>query len=295
MVVDANNFLIRNMGGQGFRTTEGNVLKTSTGIETGMLLGAINSFVALQNRFTPSHTIFCFDAGRSTYRLGIRAAYKSNRDKSPDPINQYDLKPQFGFFQEFLDTIGVQWTRQPGVEADDFIATIVKMAVMPSVVVSADHDLLQLVDDKVSVLKPAQGKSEEVLFTSDKVFEKYGLTPQQLPKMWAIMGDTGDGVSGIPGVGPVTATKWIQKYNGQLFDILFNEPKANTWMNHVMDNLRMIRLDGSVAEPYITDDLEGHFTPCYSDELREFFMRFELNSLVRKLDQGELWKDRSER
>jgi DNA polymerase-1 len=198
----------------------------------------------------------------------------------------YSLKPQFGYFQEFLEILGIAWTREPGVEADDYIATLCKTATEPVIVLSADHDLLQLVSDTVTVLRPSQGRTPEVMYTPEAVMAKYGLPPDKLAQMWAIMGDTGDGIIGIPKVGPVTATKMILKY-GTLSDTLANEEKCNGYERIVRDNYRMIVLDGSVAK--LPDGLNLSFDPGYPSELRRYFERFELNSLIRRFDLQRLW------
>lgn len=288
LIFDGNNFCIRNAGGFGFKA-QGNFLTTSEGVPTGMLLGSINSFIATCARFEPDNVIFTFDWGRSSYRQSIRSTYKSNRKAERDPVVKNDLRPQFDMFQQFLDVIGVPWIRSHNVEADDLIASMVRIAEpYPVLIVSADHDLLQLVSDSTHVLRPAIGKTPEVIYTVEQVVAKYGLTPEQLPAMWALMGDSGDGIDGIPKVGPVTATKLL-KESGTLEGVVGSESKYGQYRDLVMDNEKMIRLGHDQFDALIPLDLDVGFAPIYSEELRAFLSHYELNSLLQKFDRNSLW------
>lgn len=286
-IVDGNNHCLRNIGGASFRTGEGEILQTSDGIPTNMLLGSINSLASMRRRLEFTHLVFTFDWGRSLYRLAIRPEYKANRKEGGF---SFDPKPQFAMFQEYLDLIGVPWVRKYGVEADDLIASIVdKAAGVPTIVVSADHDLLQLVSDTVTVYRPSIGKTPEVMYDPATVHAKYGLWPSQLPEMWAMMGDTGDGVRGIEKVGPKTATKYLLKH-GSLEAVIANEAKVKDNDSLVRENLDLIRLDGSRNFDDIPDDLDLYFDPQSTPELRTFLKRYELGSVMAKMDQGTLWR-----
>jgi DNA polymerase-1 len=285
LVVDGNNFCLRNAGGMGFRA-DGEVLQTSDGVPTSMVLGSINSLRKLLREVPCRCIVFTFDWGRSKFRQDIRAEYKSNRKESPFP---FDPKPQFSMFQDFLDLVGITWIHSQGVEADDLIAAIVNKAQgVETTIVSADHDLLQLASDTVTVYRPSIGKTPEVFYTPKVVQDKYGLTPEQLPKMWALMGDSGDGVVGVKGIGPKTATKMILAH-GDLYEVIKKEPKIAPYAELVMQNYDMIRLDGERFLDLIPDEIGVWDPNSHKPGLREYLARYELDSLVAKLDQGSLW------
>ena len=259
-------------------------IQTSTGVPTGMLLGSINGFLAVCRKFQFDSVAFTFDHGRSSYRLKIRSTYKSNRN-----ADQVDMGPQFRDFERFLDIIKVPHIRIKAIEADDIIASLVLLYGDSEVtVITADHDMLQLVSDNVLVLKPAIGQRPEVLFDSQAVYLKYGVRPTKLPELWALSGDRGDGIDGIPGVGPVTALKMMKQF-GSLSSVMAHHPKCKGYGQLVSDNYDMISLNGLVAMNYIPDNLDFTFNKSYPDELREFFKEFELSTLVRKFDQKTLW------
>ena len=142
---------------------------------------------------------------------------------------------------------------------------------MPIVVVSGDHDLLQLVNDEwdVSVLRPGnaqQGRSGGMgmkaaasrqnlgqLYREAEVLEKYGLPPTKLAEMWALTGDVGDNIVGIPKVGPKTAAKWITAH-GDLQTAILAEPKCEGWERQVQVNYEMIVLDGALGKLRVSLD-----------------------------------------
>lgn len=291
MVFDANNFLIRNaVGGGSFRDQNGEPLQTTGGVLTGVILGAVNAWTALYKRFQPTHVVFTFDHGRSDFRRQIRASYKANRNGSSSSEYVSTLVPQFKLFTEFLDIIGIPHLRYKGVEADDLIASIVHKAYpFPTMIVSADHDILQLVSETVTVFRNSIGKSPETIFDRQAVVNKYGLAPEHLPTMWALQGDKGDNIIGIPKVGPVTAAKMVKEWGTDLDEIIKNDPKCVGYEDVLRENLDMIKLSGDRFANLIPDDLDLEFTPTYSKELREYFERFELKSLVNKFDEKSLW------
>lgn len=290
MAFDGSNFAIRNSGSFSFRDSSGDILRTADGRPTAMLLGSINAFLSLYSRFRFTHGVFTFDWGRSALRTQIRASYKAHRrGGESDFLARLELKPQFGYFDEFLDIVGVPRLRVRDVEADDLLATVAyKAHPAPTMIVSADHDLLQLVSPTVRVFRNSIGKSPEVIYDEQAVFAKYGLPPDKLAEMWAIMGDDGDGVEGLAKVGPVTATKMIKAW-GSLEGAIRNDLRCKGHERQLRENLDLIKLDGSRFSDLVPDDLDLEFRPRYSTELREFFERFELNSLVLKWNQRNLF------
>ena len=270
-------------------TGEWNTLTTKDGRESGALYGAIVTLSTLVRQFRPTHVLWTSDWGQSTARLAMNSEYKANRIHS-----DYDLSPQYEAFDTFLDLVGIRHYREHGVEADDLMAAAAfKFSPeMPVVIVSADHDLRQLVSDRISVLKPSMGSApgaKEVLFTPKKIVEHYGLPAGRLPELWSLTGDSGDGIFGINGVGEKTALKMLNQC-GTLIDTIERHPKCRGWERQVWENYKMIRLTGEYATFAV--DLEScEFDKNeHSQALVDHLSGWELDSVSGRLEEGELWQ-----
>lgn len=147
-----------------------------------------------------------FDAGRKTFRNDIYPEYKANRDDPPE-----DLIPQFELIREATRAFNVACIQMPGFEADDLIATYAQMAKAEGIkvtIVSADKDLMQLVEDGIEMLDPMKQK----LIGPDEVMEKFGVTPDKVIDVQALAGDSTDNVPGVPGIGVKTAAQLLDEY-----------------------------------------------------------------------------------
>lgn len=193
MILDGNNLMIRAYFAHAKRQPDGtwNSLTTSDGRDSSGLFGATLLFSNYVKQYRPTHVLWTFDWGKSKTRTAMDSAYKANRNHS----NRIDLRPQYDAFHAFLDLLGVNYYQEQGVEADDLMASAAKMFTehkIPSVIITADHDLRQLVSPSVAVVKPRAGGSkysQEQIFTEKTVMETYGLEPKRLPELWALEGD----------------------------------------------------------------------------------------------------------
>jgi DNA polymerase-1 len=125
-------------------------LSTKSGLSTGAVYGFTQMLIKLETEHRPSHLAVIFDAGSHSFRNTLFDQYKANRVEAPD-----DLKPQFGLVRKVVETFGLPVLEALGFEADDLIATMVRMAKERGqrvVVVSSDKDLMQLVDEDKVVL-----------------------------------------------------------------------------------------------------------------------------------------------
>lgn len=296
VIFDANNLVMRSH----FAMAQSG-LSSPNGRPSGALYGTIKAFFGFVRDLGPTHVVWFFDEGRSDVRRALRSDYKGHRKYSSvqtaDPL--VDLPPQYEALREFFDLMGVRHHSQRGIEADDFIAKVVRQAEWPrrmdeTVIVSGDHDMLQLVSDRpeVNVFRPGEkaarpsvglGAAKPVtgtLYRLPEVIAKYGLHPLKLAEAWALMGDTSDNITGIPGIGPKTAAKWILKH-GSLAMALAKEPKAAGYERHCDVNRQMIQLDGSIGDPipFGLDECEFQGFPI-SDGMRNFINRWGMKSLM---------------
>jgi DNA polymerase-1 len=183
---------------------------TTTGQPTNAVYGFTSMLINILRDEQPSHVAVAFDVGRQTFRSEAYADYKAGRSETPT-----DFKGQVSLIKEVLEALAIPTVEAPGFEADDVIATLATQAEadgMDVLIVTGDRDVLQLVDEKVTVLMTRRGISDMTRFTPDEVQAKYDLTPAQYPDFAAVRGDPSDNLPSIPGVGEKTAAKWIREY-----------------------------------------------------------------------------------
>ena len=223
-------------------------LSTSSGQPTGAVKGVTNMLTNLKNESDESPIVVVFDAKGKTFRNEIYPEYKANRPPMPD-----DLREQLKPVKDICKAIGFPLIEIEGVEADDVIATIARMAKdakFKCVVSTLDKDLMQLVEDPDTTLMNTM-KNE--IFDEAKVFEKFGVKPNQIRDMLALVGDTSDNIPGVPKVGQKTAAKWLIEY-GNLDGIKEN---AEAIKGVVGDNLRnsLNELDRNVELVSLKEDV----------------------------------------
>ena len=180
---------------------EGRVVNAAYGF-TSMLL------LALQEH--PDYVLASFDLGGRTFRHEELAQYKATRRPTPP-----ELSPQFPLTRDIVRAFGIPIYEVQGVEADDVIGTLATQARelgLHSTIVTGDLDALQLVNDDVDVLTSKRGVSETILYTPERVRQRYGLEPIQTVDLKGLVGDVSDNIPGIRGIGEKTAIKLIQEY-----------------------------------------------------------------------------------
>lgn len=298
MIFDGNNLAIRAAFGMGYKDKDGNwvsSLSTSDGRDCGALYGLVRTLRNFVIQYKPTHILWAFDHGRSSYRLGIRDTYKSNRDKDKKDNNvKFDMGYQYGAFDHFLSLMNIRHYRENNVEADDIIASATLKWQGPNrkvVIVSADHDLRQLVNENVSVLKPSMGggkNSREKLYTIREMKEDYPeIPPHRLPEVWALTGDPGDGIAGVPRVGEITARKMLK--DTTLWDILPTHPKLKGYEKLVSENYHMILLDGTVSRFNVSLE-ECEFSDQYIlEDLEKWLLNWEFKSFLTACREGVFW------
>jgi DNA polymerase-1 len=183
---------------------------TTTGQPTNAVYGFTSMLINVLRDEKPTHVAVAFDRREPTFRHEQYAEYKAGRQKTPD-----EFFSQLSLIYEVLDALGVKHLEAAGYEADDIIATLATLAAgddMDVLIVTGDRDVLQLVNEKITVLMTRVGISNMTRFTPEEVAAKYGLSPVQYPDFAALRGDPSDNLPGIPGVGEKTATKWIQQF-----------------------------------------------------------------------------------
>ncbi len=183
---------------------------TSTGQHTNAVFGFLTLLLSIVRSEQPSHIGVAFDHSRITFRTKAYDAYKANRSATPD-----EFKGQVEIIRDVLSAIGVTHLDLADFEGDDIIATWAtqaRAADMAVLISTGDRDSFQLVSDQVTVLYP--GRSEIQRVTPEAIKKKYGVTPLGYAELAALVGETSDNLPGVPGVGPKTAAKWLNQFEG---------------------------------------------------------------------------------
>jgi DNA polymerase-1 len=181
-------------------------LSNSKGFPTNALFGFVRMLLKLLNDAESDHVIVTFDAGRATFRTEIYPEYKANREACPD-----DLVLQMPYFRKICSALGLVVLEKPGYEADDLIGTLARRyceAGYKTVIVSGDKDLMQLVNDDVMVWDTMKDRR----YCAADVVEKFGVEPEKVVEILALVGDSSDNIPGVKGVGPKTAAQLISRF-----------------------------------------------------------------------------------
>lgn len=233
-------------------------LNRPDGTPVGAVLGFTNMLVKLVTDMHVPNIAVIFDAARQNFRYDIYAEYKANRSETPE-----DLIPQFPLIREATAAFAIPSIEKEGYEADDLIATYVRLARAEGravTIVSSDKDLMQLVGGNVRMFDPMKNK----YMGEAEVFEKFGVTPDRVVDVQALAGDSVDNVPGVPGIGLKTAAQLINEY-GDLETLLarageIKQPKRREALIEHAENARiskkLVALDAHVETPLGLADLK---------------------------------------
>ena len=184
-------------------------LTNKDGENVSAVFGFFRNLKAVLDKYKPHGLVAAFDPKGPTFRHQMYDQYKATRQKTPE-----DLHAQVPVIEEILVALGIPVLRQDGFEADDVIATLAKQCCQqgrPCRILSADKDLMQLVDCTTEILKPDKAGGWEVVGAAG-VEAEWGVPPEGMLDLLSLIGDTADNVPGVPGVGIKTALKLLREY-----------------------------------------------------------------------------------
>ncbi|WP_417798165.1 DNA polymerase I [Terasakiella pusilla] len=200
-LIDGSSFIFR-----AYFANMRNRMTRKDGTPVGALYGFCSMLMKLLSDTDADHIAVVFDTARKTFRNDIYPEYKAHRPPPPE-----DLIPQFDLVRQAVEAFNVARVEMAGYEADDLIATYAKQASRMGAqvtIVSIDKDLMQLVDENISMLDTMKNK----VITYDEVVEKFGVGPDRVIDVQALSGDKSDNVPGVEGIGPKTAAQLITEY-----------------------------------------------------------------------------------
>ena len=190
-------------------------MQRKDGTPINALFGFTNMLVKLIEDYFEDKMLVVFDAARKNFRNDIYKQYKANRGETPE-----DLIPQFDLIKKCVDAFNLNQLEIDGYEADDIIASFSKIASsnnIKTLIISSDKDLMQLVNENVTMLDPMKNK----IIGIEQVIEKFGVEPKKVIYIQALTGDKVDNIPGAPGVGPKTALELIKEY-GDIDGLIHN-------------------------------------------------------------------------
>lgn len=288
LIVDGNNLLMRAV-----RAMErpGQPVLSANGIATGPLLVFINCLSRHIREEQPDKVVVCWDGGRSTFRVALHDGYKAHRVQATSDFED----GAFALTKEFLALSNVRQIERPGVEADDLIAWYWRHHRPLDdklVILSNDKDFLQLlVEGQVEIVRVSSGGADTDRWTWERFVAERGYMPAKEAHVMALMGDPGDGVPGIPGIGPKRALKIMQD-NKWSWDNVLHDERVIAHRDQVRMALRLVdlrdteqRLDLVPLPPFQPTDLGS----VLYEPLLDFLGRHQLKSIKDRLSEHTLW------
>lgn len=255
----------------------GYIRRTKAGVPTNAVYGFMRYFWDAVQKFGPTHIACCWDLGSKTFRTEQFSDYKGNRSDAPD-----ELIPQFSMIREVMDSLGIPNVSSPGFEADDCIGTLASRfgREMDVLVLTGDHDMLQLVSERTSVIIMKKGHGNYMVYTPEALMEEKQLTPGQIVDLKGLMGDTSDNYPGVRGIGEKTALKLVQEH-GSVDGILAHLDQLSKSVRAKIEaDLDMLHLSRQLATIRCDIELECDVETC----------RLELNpaQVVSKFEELEM-------
>jgi len=262
-------------------------LRNAKGLPTGPILGFANTLIKLLEEQEPTHISVVWDTSEPTFRHEMDADYKANRPPQPE-----ELSIGIPLIKQMVELFGIVNLEKDGYEADDIIGTLASRAKKEDVdvyLVTPDKDFMQLVQDHITMVKPDNQNGGFQLIDPEGVRDYFGVYPDQVIDVLAIIGDTSDNIPGVPGIGKKGAPQLIQMF-GSLEKALEEAPgiKAKRaregLMNHKEQALhakRMVTIKTDVPDTVSWKDLA--WDGLRKEELGAFFKKMDFRTLTRKM------------
>lgn len=263
----------------------GYIRKTSAGHPTNAVYGFIQYLFDAINTFNPTHLVCCWDMGSKTFRTEQYSEYKGNRSEAPA-----ELIPQFDLVKEVTTEMGIPNIGLVNYEADDCIGTLANQMRIDSEVyiLTGDHDMLQLVNERVKVVIMKKGKLNYAIYDPESLMSEKQLKPLQVIDLKGFMGDTSDNYPGVKGIGEKTALKLLLEYQS-VEGVLENLDKLPKGVKEKIEaNLDMLHLSRDLARIRVDVPIKCELSECLWDLQKEMAIRkfeeLEFGGLIKILE-----------
>ncbi len=263
----------------------GRPLRNSRGENTSAIFGFGNMALRFRRDLAPTAWVLAWDGPGPTFRHEMYPEYKAHRPPMPE-----ELASQLTPIEELSQCLGLPVLEKPGMEADDVMATLARQGVEAGYevyLVTADKDMLQVVNDRVTVMAPA-GKGDDLIrMDPDAVRAKWGVGPEHIRDVLALMGDSSDNIPGVPGVGEKTAVELMKQFGS--LEALYEQVESITkpaLKRRLLEHRELAYLSRELAT--LRPDLDLGLSldaltlaPIRRDDLTTFARRWE----IRRLEQ----------
>lgn len=265
------------------------ILSTDEGLYTNGVYGFLKMFYKAVDEYQPDNIVCAFDVKHPTFRHEQYGEYKAGRKKMPE-----ELVPQIPLLKEVLKQLGVFTFEIKGFEADDIIGTYCKKCEEEgsfAAVLTGDRDSFQLISPLVTVWFTKKGISELVMLTPENLKEYYGVEPNQVCDLKALMGDSSDNIPGIQGVGEKTALSLIEQYND--LDNLFAHAdeikgKMGEKIRGGKDDAYKSKFLATIVKDVPVPSLsETAYNPPSDEECASVFKKYQFKSLYERVGGKE--------
>ncbi|HCZ06412.1 MAG TPA: DNA polymerase I [Thermotogae bacterium] len=266
-------------------------LATSKGLPTNAVYGMARMMIRfLKDWFRDGDEIYAvvaFDKKTVTYRHQLLEQYKAQRPETPD-----NLIVQLPYIKKLVKAMGFHVVEVENFEADDAIATLAvkgKEHFDEIYIVTMDKDFLQLVNDKIKILRTVKGVTGIEVYDREKVIKEYGVTPEQIVDYLALSGDTADNVPGVKGIGPKTAQTLLKDF-GNIDGIYTNIRALSPRLRRLLiDGKQMVELSRKLVQlsfdaPVSAEWEQYRFRGFKEKELLEVLKELEFSSIMNELD-----------
>jgi DNA polymerase I len=265
-------------------------LQTADGQPTNALLGMAMMLMKLLADYRPATVLVAWDE-RPTARLELAPEYKAHRKPTPELLAQ-----QRPFFEPLVEAFGYRNLRVPEMEADDVIGTLSAMAERAGhrvCVVSTDRDAFQLASDNVCIMMTPRGISDVVVYTPDRIRQRYGIGPELIPDFIGLKGDTSDNIKGVPGIGEKTAADLLVQFGSMEeiyahLDQVAGEKRRQSLAEAAEDaavSKRLATIDRTLDIDVDFDQLIA--APPDRSTMKELFRLLEFRALLKRIDELE--------
>ena len=266
-------------------------LRNSEGIPTGPIMGFANTVERLMKEHNPSHLAVAWDTHAPTFRHEMDAEYKANRPPQPE-----ELRIGIPLIKEMMAAWGVHNLELDGYEADDILGTLASKAEAADAdvyLVTPDKDYMQLVRDHVWMIKPDNANGGFITIDRQGVYDYFGVEPEKVIDVLALIGDTSDNIPGVPGIGKKGAPALINEY-GSLEALL--EKAENVKAKRAREGLLANAEQAKRAQEMVTIHLDVPGIPSWKElsyngvtdqeALARFFERMNFRTLSAKYGSG---------
>lgn len=222
-------------------------LTSRDGEPTGAIFGFANTITSLIDKYNPKFITVVFDTAAPTFRHEMYEQYKANRVEFPE-----DLIPQLKNIKQLIELIGIKQIEMDGFEADDIIATMTTLTskeAIDSYCLTSDKDYFQLVNKHTKILRPTRDSNGLEIVDYEQVMDKFGVKPDQVIDVQALMGDSVDNIPGVKGIGEKTAIPLIVEF-GSIENLYENLDKVSS--KSVRDKLENNKKEAFLSKELVT-------------------------------------------